>query len=466
MGLFIMSCFDDETTLDTRRISEITIDTLTLVKDYGMDENKIYNLDKNEVFTLDITKYVSQTDNSLPLSYEWDMDYQLISSESVLHLEGEHLGVFPMRVKVSNEHGSAFYRFSLSVNSPYEEGIVVLSEAGDKTAMFSFLRTGDNGALSNNWDFVTHCLTLNNPEITFPKAPTDVAKRADQLFISFKEQPSVYIVNTKTFEVENIVRTPEYPDFVPEKLLIPDNAARTAVACCENGKVYNLATLEGIVLPHSDLTSTYSMSYGYFGGYNLCNYLWDTEYGSLCYYNGYGVMFLQDIEPVWEGEHEPVAMFEDKKDDSFTVLTRREGVYWKTTLGNNIYLYDDDYNLLGIDIRDRRALVGTPDLEAAPYVGSSLFQELIYAEGNKLYRWFYSDPAFPTAPWAEIDLDNAQITSLALSPDQKQLYVGVCQTEASGLNGYLYILDSNRGTVIKTYNNIGYKPVKIIYKIK
>lgn len=466
IGLIVASCFDDDSTLDTRRISEISIDTITLKKDYGISEDKIYNLDKNEVFNLDITKYVTQTDKTMPLFYAWDMDYAMISDSSVLHLVGEKLGIFPMRVKVSNEHGSAFFQFSLSVNSPYEEGIIVLSEASDKTSMLSFLRTGSGGTLSGSRDFETHCLTLNNPEIIFPKAPTDVGKRENQLFISFKEEPSIYIVNTKTFEVENTVKAPEYPDFVPERLLLPDNTARTALALCENGKIYNLASMEGIILPHESLTSTYSLAHTCFGEYSLLYYIWDTDFGSLCYYNGYYTSYFQDFGPVWDGDHVPVAMFEDKKDDSFTVLTTLNDVFWKTTLGNNIFLYDEDYNLVGIDIRDQKAVGGSAPLETAPYVGSPLYQELIYAVGNKLYRWYYSDPAFPTAAWAEIDLAGAEITSLALSPDQKQLYVGVCQPGESGLNGSLYVLDSNRGTVVTSYKNIGYKPVKIMYKIK
>lgn len=458
IGLFVTSCFDDDSTFDTTRISEISIDTTKLLK--------VYDIDKNEELSIDITQYVTQTDNSLPLSYEWDMDYKLYSDSSVLHLVGHDLGKFPMRVKVSNKYGSAFYQFTLNVNSPYEEGITVLSEAGDKTSMLSFLRTGDKGELLENGEFETHCLMLNNPDVSFPKVPTDIAKRDKQLFISFKEKPSIYIVNTKTFELENIVEASEYPDFVPERLLLPDNAARTAVALCENGKVYNLATLEGIILPHTYLTATYSVAYTYFGGYNPSYYLWDTDFQSLCFYNGYGTNYFQNFGPVWEGEHEAVAIFEDKKDDSFTVLTKRDGVYWKTTLGNNLLVYDEDYNLIGIDIRDKKTVVGSPALEGTPYVGSPLYQELIYAQGNKLYRWYYSDLEFPTTPWATIDLPGAKITSLAISPDEKQIYVGVYQPGESGLNGHIYILDSNKGTLIDSFQNVGYKPVRIIYKVK
>ncbi len=149
-----------------------------------------------------------------------------------------------MRVKVSNEHSSAFYEFKLHINSPYEEGITVLSESGDGTGMLSFMRQMADGTMGN---FETHCLTMNNREV-FPKSPTDMAKRLSQLFISYKNDPSVYVVNAKTFELENIVKAPEFSDFLPVVMMLPDNEARTAVAISENGKVYNLASMEGLIL--------------------------------------------------------------------------------------------------------------------------------------------------------------------------------------------------------------------------
>ena len=75
-----------------------------------------------------------------------------------------------------------------------------------------------------------------------------MAKRLSQLFISYKNDPSVYVVNAKTFELENIVKAPEFSDFLPVVMMLPDNEAHTAVAISENSKVYNLASMEGLIL--------------------------------------------------------------------------------------------------------------------------------------------------------------------------------------------------------------------------
>jgi len=41
IGLLAIGCFDDDTTVDTVRISEIAIDTNSLQKEYNRDKNQI-----------------------------------------------------------------------------------------------------------------------------------------------------------------------------------------------------------------------------------------------------------------------------------------------------------------------------------------------------------------------------------------------------------------------------------------
>ena len=151
MGLLAIGCFDDDTTVDTVRISEVAIDTNSLQKEY--------NRDKNQTLVIDITPYVTQKEKNLPLTFQWDMDYKFYSDSSVLYEDCQELGTFPMRVKVSNEHSSAFYEFKLHINSPYEEGIAVLSESNDGTGMLSFMRQMADGSMG---DFEMRCLSTNN----------------------------------------------------------------------------------------------------------------------------------------------------------------------------------------------------------------------------------------------------------------------------------------------------------------
>lgn len=461
IGLMAIGCFDDDTTVDTVRISKVSIDTASL--------QKVYDRDKNETLVIDITQYVTQAEKDLPLTFQWDMDYKFFSDSSVLVVDCQTLGSFPMRVKVSNEQSSAFYEFQLNINTPYEEGLAVLSVTNDGTGMLSFMRYLSDGT---SGEFETHCLKTNNPGEEFPKYPTDIRKRESQLFISYKQDPSIYIVNDKTLELENIVSASEYPGFVPECMLLPENAARTAIIISSDGAAYNLASLEGIVLTHTSLRSSYStIYYGYYGAYQSYDFLWDEKTHSMVSYDGYTVTDANatGFGSVWEGEHEVVAMVEDKEGESITVLTELNGEIWKTSLGYYILKYNwDTWMPEGIDYYDEQRVIANPSnfKQGDPYVGSSRYQCMFYAQGNKIYRWYYSSTSFPSDAWGTLDLGDAEITTMTVSPDGNNLYVGAYRPNEAGENGYIYIYDIRNGNLIKSCKNVAYKPVKIMYKKK
>ena len=64
------------------------------------------------------------------------------------------------------------------------------------------------------------------------------------------------------------------------------------------------------------------------------------------------------------------------------------------------------------------------------------------------------------------DIPNAEITTMAISPDESQVYVGAYRSDESGENGYVYIYDTRTGRLINSYKNVAYKPIKIMYKVK
>ena len=206
-------CFEDETTVDTVRISEISIDTLKM--------QKVYNIDQNEELLIPTEGLVSQSERQLPLTYEWEVNYKFYSDSSALRFTGNELGAFPARLKISNEHGSSFYEFTLNINSAYEKGIAILSDNSEGEPLLSIMRELSDREIAEGKKrfFTTNCLAVNNPGVEFPRQPTDFRQRDKQLFISFKDKPSVYALNSKMLNVENII-TDGNPDFIPERLLV------------------------------------------------------------------------------------------------------------------------------------------------------------------------------------------------------------------------------------------------------
>lgn len=458
-AFLLAACFDDDTTTGTQPISVISIDTTKL--------EKVYNINKFE--TRIITPEITQTDSSLPLSYEWQVDYKFYSDSVAFRFTGKDLGSYEIRLKVSNQDGSTFYTFQLNVNSPYEEGIAMLSEGPQGQTELSFMRKYSDEELKAGIKekFVMNCLQLNNPDVSFEKSPTDMAKRGTQLFICCQNHPIVYAVNTKTFELENAISAPEYPDFIPLKMNIPDNTSRISDVLCQHGVVYSLSTHEGVIVPHTYLTGKYAEQTFFCAPYQVYSYYWNPETCQILNNNGYNIT---TSEKALDGQ-ELIQYFNGIYNDYITIISRDKtnGKIKKTNIGSTFIAYNDDYTERWFDLREEKILTGNTNLKpTSPSVASSVYNQLLYAEGNKIYRWYYSDNSFPTTPWTTINLENCEITYLGLSPDETQLYVGVYQPQESGLNGHLYILDSDTGKPVgdTPYLHVGYKPVKIMYKVK
>ena len=129
--LFFVSCFEDETTIaDMTSLSEITIKEGSI--------KAVYNINKNE--TLVISPELSQSNKEKPLKYTWEIDLEEYSYEKELNYYGDKLGKYNCRFIVENEDGKTFFPFKLYVNSPYEEGITILSADSEGRPMLSFMQ--------------------------------------------------------------------------------------------------------------------------------------------------------------------------------------------------------------------------------------------------------------------------------------------------------------------------------------
>ena len=125
----MVACFSDDTTDATRPLSHITIES-------GIDS--IYNIDKNE--TLVITPVVTQSNKEKPLTYTWEINLAPYSNDEAFNFVGTALGKYNCRLIVENEDGKSFFPFVVFVNSPYEEGITLLSRDAQGNSMLSFMQ--------------------------------------------------------------------------------------------------------------------------------------------------------------------------------------------------------------------------------------------------------------------------------------------------------------------------------------
>ena len=93
--------------------------------------------------------------------------------------------------------------------------------------------------------------------------------------------------------------------------------------------------------------------------------------------------------------------------------------------------------------------------------------QMYYNYDNKVYRWDYASriPTINSKP-AITPPAGEEITTLGRSYDENYLYVGTYNPARSGKKGSLYIYDFATQNLVKSYEGIVDKPVKILYKYR
>lgn len=177
--LGMASCVKDDSTDGTGAISEILIEEGSI--------QDLYDIDKNQVLT--ITPKCKQTNMDKPLSYTWEINQDVYSTTPEFVYTGDRLGTYKCRLIVQNEDGKTFFPFTLNVNSPYEEGITVLSHDAQGKSMLSFMLKQRVTGVEDHFED-GDCFALNNPDMTFAPNVSDVVQCDGNLIISCQGNPT------------------------------------------------------------------------------------------------------------------------------------------------------------------------------------------------------------------------------------------------------------------------------------
>lgn len=482
----MVACFSDETTEATRPLSYIMIES-------GIDS--IYNIDKNE--TLVIEPVVTQTNKQKPLTYTWEIELDAYSNEERFVFVGTSLGKYNCRLIVENEDGKSFFPFVLYVNSPYEEGITLLSQDEGGNSMLSFMQ---KPLYNEEASFTTgDCFAINNPDMQFAAGVADAVQCSGNLIIACQgggergDLPTIYYLNEKTLVVENMFTVPEYDDFKPTLLGIPDMAysGTSYPIICENGKVYEFSTTESAVAMPRKLQSTYAQNCIVNSGSGYDIVLWDKERGALAQiYNGYGPYYcskeynLKSEDPDFDSKNyfngsEFLAMTKIRMTASqkmnagdrqeFLILTRKIPNTRSEVLYTSFWGYDFDKGEVTFNTAHttQGLLMNNPLKENTPCVANKTYYSLLFADGNKVRRWNYNTRISGLANAPEllvVGSSNAVITAFEISDDHLKTYVAFYEPDQQGLNGSVWVFDTDKGTVLEKYDNVCYKPVKMFYK--
>lgn len=494
------SCAKDDSTLGGMPISEITIEPSSVAQQY--------NLAKNMVLTIE--PVIEQTISGKPLSYEWEVEHSVYSTDPIFNYTCNELGSFDCRLIVSNEDGKAFKSFTINVNTPYEEGLMIISKDQSGESRLSFMlhdpQSGEDTFYSDE------VFSKNNPEIVFAPNVSDILVSNGSLIISCLGNnsipPTLYYLNAKTMDLENYVSVPEYSGFAPINLLVCSVAQPGASypILSADGKIYDFASTEGTVVESSKFPSTYDIETSVFydsgSGANYNIFFWDNKDRVLVtMFNGYGGYYcLLDydqksnkdaISPTSNifaaGNDTPIAMFIPRytprdllrETPNLYVLTESQGKIRRTIINKGVWSYNMDSGLNYFDIKEKLTNIGAAAKsnlqKGAPMIASNTHKSLFFADGNTIYRWNYAQGNITSANvFATIGDSKTIIKGFDLSEDQNTLYVASYNSSQIGLNGSCHIIEINRTATtedvyagnITTYENISYEPVKIIYKKK
>ena len=495
LTLLAASCVKDDTTLGTGAISMISIDSTSIQTEY--------NIKKNDLLT--IQPKVAQSNKQKDLQYTWEIELKTVANGPVFEYEAKELGSYRCRLIVENEDGKSFFNFTIHVNTPYEEGLTLISKDKNGKGKLSFLLFTPDGTPAEQFT-EDDCFSTNNPDEVFIANPVDIVHSGENLIMACQgddaqgQLATIYYLNEKTLVVENKITAPEYPDFKPTRMAIPSEGA-VGVAypiLCENGKVYEFSTSEGALVKPKKLPYTYSQSFvtydeGNPGIYYLL--FWDKEANALCQvYRGYGPYFCSRdyllergkfLEKCEKDPHvnyfngmnfarmELIRMTPEQlaKGGSETLVLTKGGICQKVRLLTTFWTYNAEEASNVLVDNGGFSPVGfgsIPVDENTPAIANYTYKSMLYAMGNKVCRWNYtSNQLLQNADvLLTVGSASAVITNFEMSADHKITYVAFYEPSQEGNNGSVWAFDTDKGSILHKYDNICYQPTKLIYKKK
>lgn len=442
MLVLFSSCFNDKTEFGTNKISEITLDE---------EWKSTYNVDKWETFTMD--PKLSQSIADKELNYEWQIDYKVVGTEKELSYVCEKLGSYSCRFKAYNEDGATFKEFTLKVNSPYEQGLLLLSKSADKSMLsFKRMEKDEEGEYKEGYSFVKNVYAQNNPTIELGATPTLVLNHQDYVYIGSTNPIKVIRMNSKTFEVSNIL---EYPGNIAAGGVFNPNSS--GITFIGDGTVYDYETRQNAFMSNlarkfpSDVEiSKHSVKidpgYAFFDDNIGRLYFYDNRYKvselSAGEFSGKKLLNLMGCD---ENKNFLAIMKDPSNGDPYIVR------YIIATSDSEENILEKNYNAKGTTI----------DINGV-FLTSSQLTNLYYSSGNKVYAYNYLANNFPTD--AIITLDNdAVIKSMLFDYDEKRMFIAANIGDGD-LNGTVYCYDMETKEQVWKEEGVAGDIVQMIYK--
>lgn len=202
-------------------------------------------------------------ENADSVKYEWSINYNVVSTDSVLVYKCDELQSVNGYLKVSTSLGAQIAEFTLIVTSPYDKGLVLLSSTSEGS-MLSWKRL-DKMATPVS----LNAFKDNNPTLELGKTPLALCWRGEcitaptnasmpddiyDIIVSSENPTKVYALNTNDLTVKNEIVYNGTGEFHPEFIMAPKGYQESigwsgSVYFNGNGSQYIMADYANFVEP-------------------------------------------------------------------------------------------------------------------------------------------------------------------------------------------------------------------------
>lgn len=479
----MVSCIHDDTTGYIREISEITISGIR-GEAFAEGEDVAY---VNLLVPTKMEAEVEQSMEEYELFYEWKAgkiterksdgtivydSLGMISEERVLEHAFEHVGEYLLRLRVYNEFGSSFYYVTVQVRAGMEEGLLILSENEDRGRVSFVATKGADELLSlSSEDVDTDVWSRLNDDYDL-QTPRDVlAIEEGNVYLISETQQCLYELDNSTLEVLwKMDLTLMTPEIKPVTIARHGQGSDLRVLSADGTCVLCQIEYDGLTKDDMGNDTEYEKMIPFryelmagWGIYNNTSFLIDNENGGITMsgtnYKSGNELANQRIINCNMSKNNQLYVVSVANDNPSRVKVTYYGVFslWFGCFSSPVsYEYDLSSSSLTL----------TPETDL---LLNGLYNVFYYCQGNKIYRWRYSQPnsPLPTADDSEnaCTVPSGEVTCMAQSADGKYLYVGVWDESASSaLKGSVYIYNADTWEIENQFTGIADKPVKIIYK--
>ncbi len=505
--IFLSSCVKDLSTMiypeNNPGFSKITITSPT--------EKLSVDLGQEFVFTPTVT----QTVQSKSLKYIWTAnfiqsgtvgDIMNIGEGATLKYKFPKFGTYRLRLEVQNEDYSAFKTWEIAVRV-YDSGYFVVGNDDTGKANISFARSLSQTDIFEGKEltFVTDLISKINPlhnikdVVRIVKSIITYGKNDAQLHIFTKEK--IYIADPNTLEIFNVVPFSNvFPGEYINKVSAFDSYMTGSTIYTSKGRcigyqkpeflIYRMDTWGDNIFDDSFVNLIYTQGANVNGGEALVDYTNSKIWMTIPYHNSSKP--VNNTSGINASQNNFGDNFRPNIYENMNILSvfRMNGDVYGGTPNNLFALAQDKTNPLivkfvefttsystGFTTVSENVYNATSSItfkRGMEMVPNARYSNVYYADGNKVYVWYPKNTSpnnqLPDNPSITLGAGKT-ITTMSLSYDMKELYVGFYdQNSSNALKGGFYIFNCAEVGVnqsiqpVKKFENITSRPVQILYK--